>query len=153
MTLKFLIMIKQKNKFFLLFLMAVKFASAQPGKIIDQVAAVVGNKIILRSDIEQQYIQYIGQGNYANEKVQCEILDQLLMSKLLLNQAIFDSTRAVGGSFCAATHYWEFSAQSIHPGDPNVGDQLRRLVDRAVQDPSVNWRTVGDTLTQSRTLL
>ena len=71
--------------------MALKFASAQPGKIIDQVAAVVGNKIILRSDIEQQYIQYIGQGNYANEKVQCEILDQLLMSKLLLNQAIFDS--------------------------------------------------------------
>ncbi|MEO5570996.1 MAG: peptidylprolyl isomerase [Bacteroidia bacterium] len=66
-------------------------ATAQPGKIIDQIAAVVGNKAILKSDIEQQYLQYIGQGNYANEKVQCDILDQLLMSKLLLNQAILDS--------------------------------------------------------------
>ncbi len=66
-------------------------STAQPGKIIDQIAAVVGNKAILKSDIEQQYLQYIGQGNYANEKVQCDILDQLLMSKLLLNQAILDS--------------------------------------------------------------
>ena len=38
-------------------------SNAQPGKTIDQVAAVVGNKIILKSDIEQQYLQYIGQGN------------------------------------------------------------------------------------------
>ncbi|HKR06215.1 MAG TPA: peptidylprolyl isomerase [Bacteroidia bacterium] len=65
--------------------------TAQPGKVIDQVVAVVGNKIILKSDIEQQYLQYIGQGNYANEKVQCDILDQLLLSKLLLTQAILDS--------------------------------------------------------------
>src|ERR1051325_7448581 len=67
------------------------YANAQRAKVIDQVAAVVGNKIILKSDIEQQYLQYIGQGNYGNDKVQCEILDQLLMSKLLLNQAILDS--------------------------------------------------------------
>jgi hypothetical protein len=73
-------------------------------------------------------------------------------SRLDRNQAIFDSTRTVGGSFCAATHYWEFSAKSIHPGDPDVGNQLRRLIDRAVQDPNVNWRSVGDTLTQCRTL-
>jgi peptidyl-prolyl cis-trans isomerase SurA len=93
MILKFIPMKKIRNSFFILniFLFAVLFASAQPAKIIDQVAAVVGNKIILRSDIEQQYLQYIGQGNYANEKVQCDILDQLLLNKLLLNQAILDS--------------------------------------------------------------
>ena len=93
MILKFILMEKIRNRIFALnfFLIAVLFASAQPGKIIDQVAAVVGNKIILRSDIEQQYLQYIGQGNYANEKIQCDILDQLLLNKLLLNQAILDS--------------------------------------------------------------
>ncbi|MEP7170683.1 MAG: peptidylprolyl isomerase, partial [Bacteroidota bacterium] len=84
---------KIKNNLFTLsiFLFTTLFASAQPGKTIDQIAAVVGNKIILKSDIEQQYLQYIGQGNYANDKVQCDILDQLLLSKLLLNQAILDS--------------------------------------------------------------
>jgi peptidyl-prolyl cis-trans isomerase SurA len=93
MILKFIPMKKIKNNLFILsvFLLIALFASAQPSKVIDQVAAVVGNKIILKSDIEQQYLQYIGQGNYANEKIQCNILDQLLMSKLLFNQAILDS--------------------------------------------------------------
>lgn len=91
--LKFTPMTKTKNNFFILiiFMLYNLIADAQPAKVIDQVAAVVGNKIILKSDIQQQYLQYIGQGNYANEKMQCDILDQLLLSKLLLNQAIFDS--------------------------------------------------------------
>jgi peptidyl-prolyl cis-trans isomerase SurA len=65
--------------------------SSKDNKVIDQVVAVVGSKIILKSDIEQQYLQYISQGNYANEKIKCNVLDQLLLNKLLLTQAIIDS--------------------------------------------------------------
>ncbi|MFI5219235.1 MAG: peptidylprolyl isomerase [Bacteroidia bacterium] len=64
---------------------------SQPSKVIDMVAAVVGNKIIMKSDIEAQYVQYLGEGNYANENIKCGILDNLLFSKLLLHQAILDS--------------------------------------------------------------
>ena len=68
------------------------FANAQqPGNIIDQVAAVVGSKTVLKSEIEQQYHQFIQQGNYGNADLKCKILDQLMLNKLLLNQAILDS--------------------------------------------------------------
>ena len=59
--------------------------------VIDQVAAVVGSKTVLKSEIDQQYHQYIQQGNYADINVPCRILDQLMLNKLLLNQAILDS--------------------------------------------------------------
>jgi hypothetical protein len=74
-------------------------------------------------------------------------------SRIVHTEAVFDSTRSLGGAFCAATHYWEFSVPSIHPGDPNVGNQLRRLVDRVIQDSNITWRSVGDTLTQCRPLI
>ncbi len=67
-------------------------AFAQPqGSVIDQVAAVVGAKVVLKSDIESQYHQYLQQGNYGDSTLRCKILDQLMLNKLLLNQAILDS--------------------------------------------------------------
>ncbi len=36
--------------------------AAQPEQIIDQVAAVIGNKILLKSEVETQYQQMISQG-------------------------------------------------------------------------------------------
>jgi peptidyl-prolyl cis-trans isomerase SurA len=65
---------------------------AQGNGIVDQVMAVVGSKIILKSDVEKQYAQAVMQGNDNVNK--CEILDQLLVQKLLLNQAAVDSVIA-----------------------------------------------------------
>ena len=47
-----------------------RLASAQ-AQVIDEVAAVVGSNIILQSDIEMQYAQYLAQGNKANENFKC----------------------------------------------------------------------------------
>jgi hypothetical protein len=60
------------------------------------------------------------------------------------NEAVFESAMAMGGVFCAATHYWEMGVPSVHPGEPTVGEHLRRLIDRARSDPRVRWRSVGD---------
>ncbi|MBK6839994.1 MAG: peptidylprolyl isomerase [Bacteroidetes bacterium] len=60
-------------------------------QIIDQVMAVVGDKILLRSDIEKQYVQFTAQGMETGENTRCLIFDQLLMQKLMLNQADLDS--------------------------------------------------------------
>jgi peptidyl-prolyl cis-trans isomerase SurA len=61
-------------------------------EVIDQVVAVVGNKPILKSDIENQYIQMISQGYYGSGvDLKCEILEDLLFQKLLLIQAERDS--------------------------------------------------------------
>ena len=59
--------------------------------VIDQVVAVVGSKIILHSDIEKQYNQYIAQGGDKNDNWRCMIFDQLILQKLLVNQAELDS--------------------------------------------------------------
>jgi hypothetical protein len=70
-------------------------------------------------------------------------------SSMQHNQATFDSTLAMGGVFCAATHYWEQGAPSLHAGDPSVGEHLRCLIDRAVSEPQVVWRSVGEVISTS----
>ncbi len=62
-------------------------------KIIDQVAAVVGQNIILESDIENQYYQYRMEGDISGGEgtVKCQILESMLFQNLLLNQAELDS--------------------------------------------------------------
>jgi len=64
--------------------------SANAQKVIDRVDAIVGNEIILTSDIETQYQQYLSQG-YTERGVRCQIIEDLLYQKLLLNQAKIDS--------------------------------------------------------------
>lgn len=62
---------------------------AQDKKLIDQIAAIVGNKKILQSDIENQRLQLQAQNYSAPTK--CEILNDLVAQKLLLIQAQKDS--------------------------------------------------------------
>ena len=66
-------------------------STAQEGKIIDQIIAIVGSNIILQSDIENQYLQAQAQGYLSRGDLKCEILEELLYQKLLLNQANLDS--------------------------------------------------------------
>ncbi len=64
---------------------------AQPKKVIDEVVAVVGNEIVLLSDIENQKLQAKQQGIVVNKATECMIVEQLLLEKLLLYQAKVDS--------------------------------------------------------------
>jgi len=68
--------------------------NAQQLQVVDEVMAVVGNKIILKSDIEKQYIQYQAQSGGGSGDNRCAIFDQILLQKLLLNQAEIDSVTA-----------------------------------------------------------
>ena len=62
-------------------------------QVIDKVVAVVGKNIILQSDIENQYMQYRMQGmvDGTGKEVRAHILEDLLLQKLMLNQAEMDS--------------------------------------------------------------
>ena len=74
--------------FVLLFCFAMNL-SAQ--KIIDRVVALVGDELILLSDLEEQFA-FMKQNNPQLESdARCNILDQLLVNKLLLNQSKLDS--------------------------------------------------------------
>ena len=66
---------------------------AQEPQVIDRVVAVVGQNIILQSDIEAQYLQFRLQGGIKGsaQSIRCEILEDLMFQKLMLNQAEMDS--------------------------------------------------------------
>jgi len=59
--------------------------------VIDEVIAVVGDNAILKSDIEYQYQQAIMQGMSAKGDLKCQLFEQQLIQKLMLNQAVLDS--------------------------------------------------------------
>ncbi|HEY2582439.1 MAG TPA: peptidylprolyl isomerase [Mucilaginibacter sp.] len=58
---------------------------------LDKIAGVVGAGIILQSDIELKYANYLAQGNPPNPSIKCQILQGLLTQKLLAQQAVIDS--------------------------------------------------------------
>ncbi|MBN2892725.1 MAG: peptidylprolyl isomerase [Bacteroidales bacterium] len=64
---------------------------AQDTIIIDQIIARVGDEIILQSEVEGQYFQWLAEGNSASPQAKCQILEAQLIQKLLINQAKIDS--------------------------------------------------------------
>lgn len=86
----------QLNKYILSFLCGlsaiITFAQPKPEDNqlkLDGVAAVVGNEIILDSDIERDYVQAKAQGfEIENE---CEFLENILIDKVLLSKAKEDT--------------------------------------------------------------
>ena len=77
----------------LLILALPMLAQNRQPQVVDKVVAVVGKNIILQSDIENQYIQYRMQGmaEGTGKEVRAHILEELLLQKLMLNQAEMDS--------------------------------------------------------------
>jgi len=68
------------------------FNARSQEQVIDEVVAVVGANYILQSDIEAQYIQFRMQGGITDARAtRCQILEDLLFQKLMLNQAELDS--------------------------------------------------------------
>ena len=63
---------------------------AQP-QIIDRIVSIVGEDIILQSDVENQFNYLITQGEKDDGTLKCSILEQLIVNKLLLNKAVQDS--------------------------------------------------------------
>ncbi len=61
-------------------------------KIVDQIIAVVGSNIIMKSDIEGMYMQNQAQGVTTEGDMKCEILENFLVEKLLLAEAELDTT-------------------------------------------------------------
>jgi len=82
------------NKLKIIFAIFISILShtvkAQDG-VIDKIVAIVGKNIILKSEIETQYIQYTLQGIKGGDALRCQIFEELLFQKLLLNQAEIDS--------------------------------------------------------------
>tara|TARA_Y100000815_G_C13326630_1_gene494415 strand:+ start:816 stop:2195 length:1380 start_codon:yes stop_codon:yes gene_type:complete len=81
-----------KNTPLALFLMAMTSVFAQaPKEKVDGVVGVVGDFVILDSDIDLEYIQLKARGVDTNQITRCELFGKQLEDKLYAHQAIQDS--------------------------------------------------------------
>ena len=83
---------KKRSLLIIAFLATLNIVFAQK-KVLDKVVAVVGDNIILQSEIDQQYAQYLVQGNKPDNTVRCYFLQTMLSQKLLSQQAVLDSIK------------------------------------------------------------
>ncbi|MDL2314911.1 peptidylprolyl isomerase [Bacteroidales bacterium OttesenSCG-928-C19] len=83
-----------KPNIFIIFLfLTLGFSQAKSQTVIDEVVAIVGKNNIKLSDIEQRLVQLrIQQGNEFATIQRCEILEDILINKLILHKANIDST-------------------------------------------------------------
>ncbi|MFN6390463.1 MAG: SurA N-terminal domain-containing protein, partial [Bacteroidota bacterium] len=79
------------NKALLVIIFSLTFCSIKAQQIVDKIVAVVDDKIILYSDIESQYAQYIQDGEKPTPELRCDIIEQLITQKMLVAQALIDS--------------------------------------------------------------
>ena len=77
------------RQFIILLLLILSFFGKSQS--IDKVEAVIGNEIVLTSEIESQYLQYLSQGGIESPAIRCEVIEDLMFQKLLINQAKLDS--------------------------------------------------------------
>jgi len=79
------------KKIILIFLLSISFQLSYGQEIIDQVIAIVGEKPILYSEIQGQKLQIIQQGMEIEEDMDCYLMDEFMIQKLLIHQAEIDS--------------------------------------------------------------
>jgi peptidyl-prolyl cis-trans isomerase SurA len=85
-----------KKKFYIIYITAFFLTTGHLAlnaqeRIVDQIVAVIGNSVILQSEIENELLQMQAQGFVPTADSRCELLESHLVQKLLLNQAIVDS--------------------------------------------------------------
>lgn len=80
----------KKHLLFLISLVCFLSVSAQK-QVADKVLAVVGNNLILVSDIETRYLELTQGSDYSGADLKCKIFEDLLFQNLLVNHALLDS--------------------------------------------------------------
>ncbi len=84
--------IKATKRWLVLILTTINLSLiAQEGTVVDGIIAVVGDKIILKSELENQLVSIKSQGIIIDNDTKCQIIEELLYQKLLIHHAEIDS--------------------------------------------------------------
>lgn len=90
---KYMELNKSKKSVVLMLLLGILFVQniKAQDRTIDQVVAVVGGNIILKSDVEELYLMRQAEGYFTEGDMKCEMLEDLLVGKLLVAEAELDT--------------------------------------------------------------
>ncbi len=59
--------------------------------VIDKIVAKVDDFIILKSDLEKAYLEYLSRGEFRGTNARCQILENLVVNKMLVAKSLIDS--------------------------------------------------------------
>ena len=85
------------KKRLLTFILSILLINSISGEVIDRIAAVVGDEIILQSEVNQlvDHQKYMLQGEYSDDQLKDLMLEELVSAKILYDVALKDTTIAV----------------------------------------------------------
>lgn len=75
----------------LLLLSPILGAQDNPGFLVDKIIAKVDNYIVLKSELEGTYQNYLAEGNPSSQEAKCGLLNRLIVNKLMVAKAEIDS--------------------------------------------------------------
>ena len=111
-------------------------ASAQKYQVVDKIVAVVGNEMISLSSLEDQVQMLTAQGMVNTRNSRCEVLEQILESKLFLMQARLDSLSVNEDMVEAALSQHVDGIRRTFGSDEKVEEYFRKPLYKLRQ----NWR-------------
>ena len=118
-----------KSAAFLLVLSSISvqaFAQKYSDGLIDKTVAVIGDEMIAISDLESEVRIMMAQGYASDRNVRCEILEQMMISKLFLMQARLDSLSVNNDMVDASLQERLDNVRSSLGGDENVENYFKK---------------------------
>ncbi len=117
----------------LLVIATVQFGRAQETKgfVVDKIIAKVDNYILLNSEFEGAYQNYLSNGGRASEQSRCGIFSQMVINKLLVAKAEIDSVVVTDLEV-----------------DNNTDQRMQMILQNSGNSPEQLERTYGKTLEQ-----
>ena len=109
----------------------VGHAQESKGFVADKIIAKVDNYIVLRSELEGSYQNYLANGGTASDEAKCGIFSQLVISKLLVARAEIDSVVVTDIEV-----------------DNNTEQRMNMILQNSGNSPEQLERTYGKTLDQ-----
>ncbi len=107
-------------------------ASAQDKALmVDKIIGRVDNYIVLKSELEMAYQSYLAEGNPASEEARCELLNRLILNKLMVAKAEIDSVYVTDIEV-----------------DQNTDQRMQMILQSSGNSPEQLERTYGKTLEQ-----
>jgi peptidyl-prolyl cis-trans isomerase SurA len=70
---------------------ATKDTKEENGFVLDKIIAKIDNYIVLKSELEAAYQNYLTEGNPGSDQAKCALLNRMVMSKLMVAKAEIDS--------------------------------------------------------------
>jgi peptidyl-prolyl cis-trans isomerase SurA len=112
-------------------------ATAQNNNVIDEIIWIVGDEAILKSDVENQRMRMLYQGEKIEGDPYCVIPEQLAIQKLFLNQAELDSITVSDEQV-----EQQVDAQlNMYIAQVGSKEKLEEYMDKSVADIRSEWRT------------